>query len=371
MTAAGSIAGPTLHVAVEASRLRAERRGIGRYVRALLPRLLAERAELRLTLYVKARDVRRVAAALRGQAWARGRVAVRPRFALRWARADVLWFPWNVVAPRPWRGTVVPTIHDVTPIVMPDPRPEARKRNARWLERYHGTAAQATLVIVDSAFVAEEVHRLLGVPTERIRVVPLAADDVPLGDGTADGEALDRLGVRAPYLLAVGASEPRKNLALLDRAMPAVAAAHPEVTLVMAGPRSPASAVGDAEGWRRTLGFVSEEELQALYRGATCLVLPSTYEGFGLPVLEAMRLGTPVVCARSSALPELAGEAAQWFDPTDATALSDALATVLADASLRARLRDAGRERAARFTWDETARRTLAAFDDAVRLARD
>jgi alpha-1,3-rhamnosyl/mannosyltransferase len=115
---------------------------------------------------------------------------------------------------------------------------------------------------------------------------------------------------------------------------------------------------------------VSDGDLAALYRAATALVQPSTYEGFGLPVLEAMRLGAPVICARAASLPEVAGDAAAWFDPADGAGLAAAITRVLSDDGLRAAMRDAGTRRAAEFSWNETARRTLEAFDEAVRFDR-
>src|SRR5215203_1191336 len=228
-----------LHIAVEATRLRREERGIGRYVRALLPRLLAQRRGLRLTLFAESRDVEHLTTLVQTWPGARRRVAVRPVRALRRATADLFWYPWNVAAPLPRHGVVVATVHDVVPLALPDPRWRAWRRNRRWRRRFEATAARAALLVVDSAFTADEVHRLLGVPRDRMRVVPLAADDVP-SNGAGEGAAatmLERLGVRPPYVLAVGAAESRKNLGLLDRAMPLVVARHPEASLVLAGPR--------------------------------------------------------------------------------------------------------------------------------------
>jgi len=359
-----------MHVAVEASRLRREVRGIGRYVRALLPRLLEESPGLRLTLYPRLLDVRAVESYVASDPRTRGRVAVLPAPLLRVARADVAWYPWNVAFPLPGRGGIAVSMHDVAPLVSANARVGTRGHR-RWLHRYHCTAERADVFIMNSDFTAAEAHRVLGVPRERMRVALLAADDLPLEppDPARDADALDRLGIRPPFVLAVGADEPRKNFALLERAMATVAGQHPEATLVIVGARAARTGEG-APAWRRTLGVVSDPDLLALYRGATCFVMPSTYEGFGLPVLEAMRHGTPVVCARSSSLPEVAGDAAVWFDPADEHALALALQAVLSDDALRARLRAAGIARAARFSWRDTARATLDAFEEVASAAR-
>src|SRR5207302_1462946 len=119
----------------------------------------------------------------------------------------------------------------------------------------------------------------------------------------------------------------------------------------------------------KTLGFVTEDELAALYRGASVLVMPSTYEGFGLPVLEAMRLGTPVISTRSSSLPEVGGDAAMWVDATDDADLARKIDVVLSDPHVRTEMRAASLARSACFSWDATARQTVAAFDEAFAIA--
>lgn len=350
-------------VAVEAKRLAQEVRGIGRYVRALLPRLVLQGDGLRLAVFVRRGDMRAVRAMFDSPEL-RGRVDVRPIGAMTRATADVFWYPWNTANPAPARGCVVATMHDVVPIAHPDPRMRGTLKNLRWRRRYTSTAKRATLIIADSQFSADEAHRTLHIPHDRMRVVLLAADDFIVPPPESDPEILARLGVSSPFVLAVGAADRRKNLALLDRAMPRVLERVPNAQLVLAGPRRRSS--HQHELWRKTLGFVSDRELAALYRGAELLVQPSTYEGFGLPVLEAMQLATPVVCANASSLPEVAGDAAAWVDPSDDAGLARAITDVLTDSALRARMRAASVAQAARFTWDETARQTIAAFEAAV-----
>jgi glycosyltransferase involved in cell wall biosynthesis len=355
-------------VAVEASRLTRELRGIGRYVRALLPRLVAHRPGLRLVLFVRYGDLDAVSRMVAEHPAMRGRVDVRPAREMARSHADVFWFPWNIAGPAPAGAAVVVTMHDVAPIALPDPRLLRWRKNLRWRVRYAATARRATIIMADSMFTADEVQRLLGFPRERMHVVLLAADDVAVPSAAGDAAALERLGVQRPFVLTVGAADPRKNLGLVQRAMPQVLARHPTVKLVLAGPR-PRTRQDAQRPWQQTLGFVGEEELTALYRAAAVLVMPSTYEGFGLPVLEAMRLGTPVICARASSLPEVGGDAAAWVEPDDDVRLAATISTVLSDTHTADSMRAASRAQAARFSWDDTARRTIAAFDDAVRVA--
>lgn len=362
--------GSPMLVAVEATRLLREVRGIGRYVRALLPRLVALRPGLSLVLYVKnRRDVQALEPAIAALPALHDRVSIRPVREMTRSGADVFWYPWNTANPTPASGAVVTTIHDIVPIAHPDPRWRGWQKNLRWRRRYAFTAKRATLIVADSQFTADEIHRMLGVPHARMRVALLAADDFAVPTAEHDGEVLARLGVHTPFVLVVGAADRRKNLALLERAMPTVAAAHPGTTLVLAGPRRDAQPPGEHASWRQTLGFVSDEELAALYRAAGVLVMPSTYEGFGLPVLEAMRLGTPVICARGSSLPEVAGDAALWVDGEDSASLAREIGRVLSDARVSAALRSASLAQASRFSWDETARLTISAFEEAIEMA--
>jgi alpha-1,3-rhamnosyl/mannosyltransferase len=356
-----------LVVAVEATHLPGDVRGIGRYVRAVLPRVLAFEPRLRLALFTR-HEVEPLVAMVSSDPGLSGRASVLHARELTPSSADLFWYPWNVAHPLPPCGAIVVTMHDVVPVVLPDPRRSRWWKNLRWRRHYAVTARRATVIMADSAFTAHEVERVLGFPFRRIRVTPLAADDFPVPPAAGDAAALARLGVTSPFFLAVGAADPRKNLDLLYGAMQRIVGSNLLASLVLAGPRRSCDPPAPSAPWVRTLGFVSDSDLAVLYRRATALVMPSTYEGFGLPVLEAMRLGGPVICARASSLPEVAGDAAAWFDPHDEVDLAATLTRVLSDDGMRARMRAAGLRRAARFAWDETARATIKAFEDALGL---
>jgi glycosyltransferase involved in cell wall biosynthesis len=359
-----------MHVAVEATRFELDGRGIGRYVRALLPRMAAARPDLRFTLFVKPGRVAALARALATDDVLGAHCAVAPVRGLESVAADVRWFPWNVIRPIPRSGVVVVTIHDVTPLAMPDTRWIAWRTRRRWRRLFGATAARATLVLADSQFTASEVSRLLAVPPARLRVVRLGAGHVSSPQDAAGVEALSRLGVHTPFFLTVGADEPRKNLDILRRAMARLNARELRATLVLAGPRKRGGRFTHPDvPWCREIGFVSDGDLAALYRHAVAVVVPSHYEGFGLPVLEAMQSGAAVVCARTSSLPEVAGAAAAFVDPDDESGLVETLRRLLDDRPYRDALVLAGRARVAEFSWDDTARATLEVFDEAQRLA--
>jgi alpha-1,3-rhamnosyl/mannosyltransferase len=190
---------------------------------------------------------------------------------------------------------------------------------------------------------------------------------VPPGDADID-QVLARHRLDRPYILSVGTLEPRKNLVRLVRAYRRLVARGAPHTLVLAG----------AMGWRSKglmaelmvegpgrvvlAGHVGPVDLDALYRGAAAFAYPSLYEGFGLPVLDALARGVPSVVSTSSSLPEVAGEAAIPVDPRSVAGITEALERVTTDVALAQRLREAGLARAARFTWEETARRTLEVY---------
>ncbi|WP_173080876.1 glycosyltransferase family 4 protein [Fundidesulfovibrio magnetotacticus] len=236
------------------------------------------------------------------------------------------------------------------------------------------TARRAERLLAISGHTRRELEDILGVPGHKVSVTHLAAD--PLYHRPVPPEAVaelkSRLGLTRPFFLYTGNISPRKNLKGLLEAFADVKD-RADADLVVTGGSGWSqdferwvAALG-LEGRVRRLGHVERADMPALYAAALAFVFPSLYEGFGLPVLEAQAVGTPVVCSTAASLPEVAGQSALMADPADRRAMAQALADVAADPALRARLSEAGRANAARFSWRETARQTLEVFEEALR----
>jgi alpha-1,3-rhamnosyl/mannosyltransferase len=332
-----------VHVAVDAHNLARDDRGIGRYARAVLARAHRD-PRFRWTFVVRDLFPRRAAIA---QAIGARSVRVARRVP---ADADVVWFPSNGTFLR----TDVPavaTIHDAAPFAFPaaDARRRATEQNP-----FLTTAATARRILVQSRFTAGEVELRLGVDPARVEVTPLAADPI-FTPGPLDALPRELRGKR--YVLHVGAHDERKNSATL---IAGFAHAFPigDVTLVFTR-RPPALPAG-----ARVVDAADDATLVALYRGATLVVVPSTYEGFGLPLLEAMACGTATLAARAGALPEVGDDATAWVDDAhDVGAWSAALRIVLADDAARALQATRGLARAATFSWERCTAQTLAVLE--------
>ena len=397
----GGVGGP--RVGVVAEQLFAPvPGGIGRYVRALV-RHLEPRAAVAggAVRWVVARHTaEEVVAAHLPQAGTRrlalpGRLTTRAWVELRRPRlpADLLdeldLVHATSAAVPPARGRpLVATVHDVAFRHFPEAYPRGGRRfheRATWI-----AVREAARVLVPSAATARDLADLYGLEPDRVTVTPLAAEPPP---GPLDlvpaRRLLERLGVRGPFLLGVGTLEPRKNLARLLAAFAEASAELPEHHLVVVGPSGwgkslplgksgapgNSGAPGDGRGpgasrapVRAVLaGPVDEITLQGLYAIADGLAYPSLYEGFGLPVLEAMAHGTPVLTSDRSSLPEVAGDAALLVDPVEVSAIAKGLVELVGDGELRERLAAAGPRRAAAFSWPATAAATWAAYQEVLR----
>lgn len=272
--------------------------------------------------------------------------------------------------------TTVATLYDLIPLHDPSAHFPLRRCEQRYgYARYLRLLQRADRLIAISEASKRDAVARLRIPPERIVVTPLAVDErrfYPRSPAEIDASAM-RYGLRRPYFLHVGASAPQKNTGNLLRAF---ARFHRESggnhALYVAGKwtaralAAVQSAYPDlvARGTLRVLGFVPDDDLPALYGGATALVYPSLVEGFGLPVLEAMRCATPVLTSRTSSLPEVAGEAALYVDPASVDEMAAALQRLAAQNDLRTEMIERGQSRASLFSWESTARETLKVYEE-------
>jgi glycosyltransferase involved in cell wall biosynthesis len=354
--------------------------GIGTYVRELVPALAEADPSLRITLFharfdrpepperwMRRFDLRGLAQGIRTlyPSWAlAGRPPLPPDIP-----ADVVHAPSPAAVPPAGPGQrLVVTVHDLAFRVHPETFPPAWRTLYRLGVRR--AARRADALVTPSRSTALDLARVARARADRIRVIPLAPS-LPITEADPDS-VLARLRLPRPYLLFVGTLEPRKNLVRLVRSYRrAVRAASLPHALVLAGPL----------GWRsdpllRELrlpgpgevvltGRTSPEDLDALFRGAAAFAYPSLYEGFGLPVVEAMARGVPTIVSTASSLPEVAGDAAIAVEPRSVIDLAGAIQRVLTDTAEAKRLSVAGRNRAEMFSWERTARATIEVYRQA------
>ncbi|MCX7860389.1 MAG: glycosyltransferase family 4 protein [Chloroflexus sp.] len=268
------------------------------------------------------------------------------------------------------------TIHDLAFIRFPQ---TFRAYNRIYLDlATRLSARRASRILAVSEHTKNEVVGLLGIPPERVVVTPNAARSHFRPPAPAAIEQLRaRHGLPERFVLYVGTLEPRKNLTTLLEAFALASRSVPNVPLV----------IGGGKGWMyepifarleqlhlrdrvKFAGYIPEEELPLWYAAATVFVFPSIYEGFGMPPLEAMACGTPVITSNTSSLPEVVGDAGLMVSPSDTVALAEAIRRLLTDADLRAELRQRGLARARRFSWAETAAKTLAAYQAVANTVR-
>jgi glycosyltransferase involved in cell wall biosynthesis len=309
-----------------------------------------------------------VAATSRVQ-WVRGEQQLLPGLARR-AGCDVV-HSLGSTAPARGRFVRVTTIHDLNYLMVPDAHFGVRGLGMRVLIPL--AARTSHRVIADSASTRDDLVARLRVPAGRIDVVPLGLGQPASAVPTPAAVLRERLDLgERPVVLSLSAKRPHKNLRGLLDALARLPAERRPVLVLPGYPtpheaelRAHADAVGVATDVR-WLGWTAPADVEGLFALSRAFVFPSFYEGFGLPVLEAMARGVPVACSDRASLPEVAGDAALLFDPDDPEAIAAALARLLADDAERERLRSAGRAQAARFTWERAAGLVLASYERAL-----
>lgn len=373
---------PPVRLVIDYTSAVNQRAGIGRYTRELVRTLLTlpESGRYDVNLIIPRRPAQAPPTPPAGARWCKLPLT-EWQAVLLWQRAGVP-LPLNVFCGRagvfhapdfllpPVRaGRRIVTVHDLSYLVHPD---LAHPAVYRYLEKtVPRSVARADRVIAVSESTKRDVVRLLGVPEDRVDVIPEGVDRVFRPEAEPDDTAR-RARLRLPerYLLSVGTIQPRKNYGRLLEACERLWQVEPAAPhLVIAGQRGwlfeEFFAQLEASRFRdrvRILDFVDDADLPALYRGTETFVYPSCYEGFGLPVVEALACGRPVICSSASSLPEVAGAAARLIDPFSVEDLAEALLDFSRDSATRATFATSGPQQAARFTWEAAARDHLAVY---------
>jgi glycosyltransferase involved in cell wall biosynthesis len=331
-----------MKLGVDAWNLPGDHRGIGRYLRAILREWrLHARDRVDVTLIVPEWHTWTVRDRYRREVDGAPYRVVSRRLHGR-AGLDALWFPFNGCSWTRFALPAVATLHDASNFVVPDYAPATQAI-------FRAAAERCGALITDSHFAQRELARELGIAPARLSPIPLGVDaQRPQAPVALDIAALQ------PFVLYVGAPEWRKGFDVLQAAMERVALERPHLKLVATS----------------ELGYVDDPTLAALYRACTLLAFPSRYEGFGLPVLEAMSYGAPVVASNASAVPEAGGDAACYVDAGDAAALAAAILRVAGDSAYADDLRRRGLLRAGEFSWRRTAEMTLQVIERELFLGR-
>jgi glycosyltransferase involved in cell wall biosynthesis len=357
-------------IAVDARMIGAS--GIGTYLSELLPRLIAARPGVTF-------DLLGLASVLGKLPWTRAQnvrtihldapiYSVREQIALPWSiprGTDLLWSPhYNI--PLAWRGRLAVTVHDLAHLAVPEFVGGLHRRAyARFM--FHQVGRTANAIITVSDFTRAEFDRLVGAPGVQPEVIHSGVDrgwfEIP---PSASPHA-------RPYLLYVGNVKPHKNLGRLLEAFRQLGSRiHCDLLILgknegfLSGDTGVRAAADRLAPRVQLLGDLPQEPLRRYVSHAEALVLPSLYEGFGLPPLEAMACGCPAIVSNVASLPEVCGDAAVYFNPLEPESIAEAIVRVLEEPGLREALRGRGLERARRFTWETSARKTLATLERAL-----
>ena len=292
--------------------------------------------------------------------------------------ADVIWNRLGIVSPDNWlpgldvfhssnwaipptRAKLVTTVHDLTFLKYRSSHTSysiaAHSRQLRRAKKY------ASLIIANSLATKNDLVEE-GISPEKIRVTYLAPAKVfkPITNLEKLAKMRNKYGLKKPYLLSVGTQEPRKNLKRLIQSFSQLSSVYPKLNLVIVGKFGWGERITPVKGVK-LLGFIPDEDLSCLYSDAKMFIYPSLYEGFGLPILEAMACGCPVITSNVSSMPELGGDAAIYVNPRSITEITKAIKQLIkADFSKHKTLMDLGINQAKNFSWDKTARQTLAVY---------
>jgi glycosyltransferase involved in cell wall biosynthesis len=373
-----------MNIAIDVRTINNKQSGVGFYVRYLVEAL--QRIDQKNSYFLITNDQTNLPSRKRTEKWRYLPTLVSHEnhilgdfweafylpFRLLWNQIDIFHGPAFLIPSITLHKSTVVTIHDLVAYSHPHTIPRRYKYYMRMLIKL--AAMRANKIIVDSCSVKNELIDRLNIPEYKIQVVPLGVS--PIYKVVEDPDLIrtvkERFGIKKDYLLQVGNIEPRKNLSRLFEAFSWLRKhTKNSYQLVNVGKK----------GWlykdifelidKHKLhddiiftGYVSEEDLVLLYNGAELLVYPSLYEGFGLPILEAMSCGTPVITSKISSMPEVAGKAGLLIDPLDSDELAWAIYKLLTDTELKNRMRAAGLERAALFSWEKTAQQTLEVYEE-------
>lgn len=371
-----------MRIGINVHLLSTTHTGIQHYIRALVPELVAqavpvhevvlygEPSQLSLPADERVRWVPAICPLRSGVQRVLWEQTILPRL-LRRDRVDVFFSP-AFILPARWRGIGVVTVHDLNFEVSPQTIHPVRRAYLRAITRRSVHRARGVIAI--SRATAEDIVRLYSVPRSKIVLIPYGLDASfnPTNARHLEASVRERYRLPEEFLLFVGTLEPRKNL---PRLLEAYALACRQASL------PPLVLVG-APGWRNEriltqarrlgiegqlhfAGYISRENLPGVYVAARALLYPSLYEGFGLPPLEAMGCGTPVLASNVSAMPEVIGDAGVLINPCDVQEMAEGILRIAQDETLRQRMVERGLERAQRFRWDEAAHQTLSVIEQA------